>query len=81
MAFLSAQNDFNLNMAQVTKSGLQMCTEWTDWLNMHWCYPPLVLPGVFITKGDLGVGTTVGSAVFNIIGICGIFTVQVTHLI
>ncbi|XP_036825569.1 sodium/potassium/calcium exchanger 3-like [Oncorhynchus mykiss] len=34
------------------------------------------LIGVFITKGDLGVGTTVGWAVFNIIGICGIFTVQ-----
>ncbi|XP_067374833.1 sodium/potassium/calcium exchanger 3 isoform X2 [Channa argus] len=34
------------------------------------------LIGVFITKGDVGVGTIVGSAVFNIlviIGICGIF--------
>uniref|UniRef100_A0AAR2JT78 Sodium/calcium exchanger membrane region domain-containing protein n=1 Tax=Pygocentrus nattereri TaxID=42514 RepID=A0AAR2JT78_PYGNA len=32
--------------------------------------------GVFITKGDVGVGTIVGSAVFNIlciIGVCGIF--------
>uniref|UniRef100_A0A4W5RVJ2 Solute carrier family 24 member 6a n=1 Tax=Hucho hucho TaxID=62062 RepID=A0A4W5RVJ2_9TELE len=37
------------------------------------------LIGVFITKGDLGVGTIVGSAVFNIlviIGICGIFAGQ-----
>ncbi|KAM3866507.1 sodium/potassium/calcium exchanger 3 [Diretmus argenteus] len=37
------------------------------------------LIGVFITKGDLGVGTIVGSAVFNIlviIGICGIFSRQ-----
>lgn len=37
-------------------------------------------PGVFITKGDVGVGTIVGSAVFNIlciIGVCGIFSVQV----
>lgn len=36
--------------------------------------------GVFITKGDVGVGTIVGSAVFNvlvIIGICGIFSGQV----
>uniref|UniRef100_A0A8C9SMP0 Solute carrier family 24 member 3 n=1 Tax=Scleropages formosus TaxID=113540 RepID=A0A8C9SMP0_SCLFO len=36
--------------------------------------------GVFITKGDVGVGTIVGSAVFNIlciIGICGIFAGQV----
>uniref|UniRef100_A0A8C4HV96 Sodium/calcium exchanger membrane region domain-containing protein n=1 Tax=Dicentrarchus labrax TaxID=13489 RepID=A0A8C4HV96_DICLA len=35
--------------------------------------------GVFITKGDVGVGTIVGSAVFNIlciIGVCGIFAVQ-----
>ena len=43
------------------------------WLVSH-------LSGVFITKGDLGVGTIVGSAVFNIlviIGICGIFAGQV----
>lgn len=37
-------------------------------------------PGVFITKGDVGVGTIVGSAVFNIlviIGLSGIFAGQV----
>ncbi|CAB1455060.1 unnamed protein product [Pleuronectes platessa] len=37
------------------------------------------LIGVFITKGDVGVGTIVGSAVFNIlviIGLCGIFSKQ-----
>ncbi|XP_076015713.1 sodium/potassium/calcium exchanger 3 [Genypterus blacodes] len=37
------------------------------------------LIGVFITKGDVGVGTIVGSAVFNIlviIGLCGIFSAQ-----
>ncbi|XP_035017130.1 sodium/potassium/calcium exchanger 3 isoform X2 [Hippoglossus stenolepis] len=37
------------------------------------------LIGVFITKGDVGVGTIVGSAVFNIlviIGLCGIFAKQ-----
>ncbi|KAL2077387.1 hypothetical protein ACEWY4_026891 [Coilia grayii] len=37
------------------------------------------LIGVFITKGDVGVGTIVGSAVFNIlviIGVCGIFAGQ-----
>ncbi|TSQ81038.1 Sodium/potassium/calcium exchanger 3 [Bagarius yarrelli] len=37
------------------------------------------LIGVFITKGDVGVGTIVGSAVFNIlviIGVCGIFSGQ-----
>ncbi|XP_054647800.1 sodium/potassium/calcium exchanger 3-like isoform X2 [Dunckerocampus dactyliophorus] len=37
------------------------------------------LIGVFITKGDVGVGTIVGSAVFNIlviIGICGVFAGQ-----
>ena len=50
-----------------------------------------VVPGasaaaVFITRGDVGVGTIVGSAVFNIlviIGLCGIFAGQVvwrTHL-
>uniref|UniRef100_A0A3Q0T3C0 Sodium/calcium exchanger membrane region domain-containing protein n=1 Tax=Amphilophus citrinellus TaxID=61819 RepID=A0A3Q0T3C0_AMPCI len=41
------------------------------------------LIGVFITKGDVGVGTIVGSAVFNIlviIGICGIFAGQVCAL-
>ncbi|KAI5630020.1 sodium/potassium/calcium exchanger 3-like isoform X2 [Silurus asotus] len=39
----------------------------------------LRVTGVFITKGDVGVGTIVGSAVFNIlviIGVCGIFAGQ-----
>ncbi|XP_036003185.1 sodium/potassium/calcium exchanger 4 isoform X2 [Fundulus heteroclitus] len=39
--------------------------------------------GVFITHGDVGVGTIVGSAVFNIlciIGVCGIFAGQVVVL-
>uniref|UniRef100_A0A3B4U8Q4 Sodium/potassium/calcium exchanger 3-like n=1 Tax=Seriola dumerili TaxID=41447 RepID=A0A3B4U8Q4_SERDU len=38
---------------------------------------------VFITKGDVGVGTIVGSAVFNIlviIGLSGIFAGQTVHL-
>lgn len=42
----------------------------------------LFISGVFITKGDLGVGTIVGSAVFNIlviIGVCGIFSGQVVY--
>ncbi|KAL1270526.1 hypothetical protein QQF64_029542 [Cirrhinus molitorella] len=41
------------------------------------------LIGVFITKGDVGVGTIVGSAVFNIlviIGVCGIFARQTVAL-
>uniref|UniRef100_A0A8P4KLS5 Solute carrier family 24 member 3 n=1 Tax=Dicentrarchus labrax TaxID=13489 RepID=A0A8P4KLS5_DICLA len=40
-------------------------------------------PGVFITKGDVGVGTIVGSAVFNIlciIGVCGFFAGQAVKL-
>nr|XP_033795177.1 sodium/potassium/calcium exchanger 3 [Geotrypetes seraphini] len=39
--------------------------------------------GVFITKGDVGIGTIVGSAVFNIlciIGVCGLFAGQVVVL-
>ncbi|XP_040189639.1 sodium/potassium/calcium exchanger 4 [Rana temporaria] len=39
--------------------------------------------GVFITHGDVGVGTIVGSAVFNIlciIGVCGVFAGQVVLL-
>ncbi|KAL0964432.1 hypothetical protein UPYG_G00323760 [Umbra pygmaea] len=39
--------------------------------------------GVFIAKGDVGVGTIVGSAVFNIlciIGVCGIFSGQAVLL-
>ncbi|XP_026870594.2 sodium/potassium/calcium exchanger 3 isoform X2 [Electrophorus electricus] len=39
--------------------------------------------GVFVTKGDVGVGTIVGSAVFNIlciIGVCGIFAGQAVRL-
>ncbi|XP_052415902.1 sodium/potassium/calcium exchanger 3-like [Carassius gibelio] len=41
------------------------------------------LIGVFITQGDVGVGTIVGSAVFNIlviIGVCGIFARQAVAL-
>nr|XP_023659415.1 sodium/potassium/calcium exchanger 3-like isoform X2 [Paramormyrops kingsleyae] len=41
------------------------------------------LIGVFITKGDVGVGTIIGSAVFNIlviIGICGVFTYRTISL-
>ncbi len=37
--------------------------------------------GIFVTKGDVGVGTIVGSAVFNIvfvIGICGLFVNEVS---
>lgn len=44
---------------------------------------PVLFLGVFITKGDVGVGTIVGSAVFNIlviIGLCGIFSGQVDTL-
>ncbi|NXW47251.1 NCKX4 protein, partial [Nyctiprogne leucopyga] len=39
--------------------------------------------GVFITHGDVGVGTIVGSAVFNIlciVGVCGMFAGQVVRL-
>ncbi|XP_073751900.1 sodium/potassium/calcium exchanger 4 isoform X3 [Callorhinus ursinus] len=39
--------------------------------------------GVFVTHGDVGVGTIVGSAVFNIlciIGVCGLFAGQVVRL-
>eukprot|EP00062_Callorhinchus_milii_P018090 gi/632971174/ref/XP_007902043.1/ PREDICTED: sodium/potassium/calcium exchanger 4 isoform X2 [Callorhinchus milii] len=39
--------------------------------------------GVFITHGDVGVGTIVGSAVFNIlciIGVCGLFAGQIVQL-
>ena len=40
--------------------------------------------GTFITEGDLGVGTIVGSAVFNILAVpacCGLFASQVNKLI
>lgn len=36
---------------------------------------------MFITHGDVGVGTIVGSAVFNIlciVGVCGLFAGQVS---
>lgn len=39
--------------------------------------------GTFVTKGDLGVGTVVGSAVFNILAVpacCGLFGGQVNAL-
>jgi len=39
--------------------------------------------GTFVTKSDLGIGTIVGSAVFNIFGVicvCGLFSGQKTPL-
>lgn len=30
----------------------------------------LCVLGVFVTKGDIGVSTIVGSAVYNLLGIC-----------
>lgn len=30
----------------------------------------LFVSGVFVTKGDIGVSTIVGSAVYNLLGIC-----------
>uniref|UniRef100_A0A3Q2YWA5 Solute carrier family 24 member 3 n=1 Tax=Hippocampus comes TaxID=109280 RepID=A0A3Q2YWA5_HIPCM len=47
------------------------------------CNLALSPPGVFVTKGDVGVGTIVGSAVFNIlciIGVCGFFAGQAVKL-
>lgn len=40
--------------------------------------------GTFVTEGDLGVGTIVGSAVFNILAVpacCGLFANQVRLLL
>lgn len=37
--------------------------------------------GTFITKSDIGVGTVVGSAVFNVLAVpacCGLFTGKVS---
>lgn len=51
------------------------------WQQMLWIWTLLCFAGVFITHGDVGVGTIVGSAVFNIlciIGVCGIFAGQVS---
>lgn len=39
--------------------------------------------GTFITEGDLGVGTVVGAAVFNVLAVpacCGIFARQIVQL-
>lgn len=39
--------------------------------------------GTFVTQGDLGVGTVVGSAVFNILAVpacCGLFAGQVMFM-
>ncbi len=60
---------------QVLVCALVMCQQ------MLWIRTLLLcFAGVFITHGDVGVGTIVGSAVFNIlciIGVCGIFAGQV----
>lgn len=55
-------------------------TNWMQCVTVLSCQLSFIWLGVFITKGDVGVGTIVGSAVFNIlciIGVCGIFAGQV----
>lgn len=40
--------------------------------------------GTFVTQGDIGIGTIVGSAVFNILAVpacCGLFASQVIFII
>lgn len=34
------------------------------------CKTSVFFLGVFVTKGDIGVSTIVGSAVYNLLGIC-----------
>lgn len=39
--------------------------------------------GTFVTEGDIGLGTIVGSAVFNVLAVtacCGLFANMVRHL-
>lgn len=60
------------------KSSLAPILECSQPQQPGWCW--VCVSGVFITKGDVGVGTIVGSAVFNIlciIGVCGLFAGQV----
>ncbi|KAG8003990.1 Sodium/potassium/calcium exchanger 3 [Nibea albiflora] len=57
----------------------RFCVSGVGLLAAAWIFYFSDVTGVFITKGDVGVGTIVGSAVFNvlvIIGICGIFAGQ-----
>lgn len=47
--------------------------------------PELVLNfiGTFVTKGDIGIATTVGSAMFNVLAVpacCGLFAVKYFQL-
>lgn len=47
--------------------------------------PELVISciGTFITEGEIGVGTIIGSTVFNVLAvpaICGLFTITTIHL-
>lgn len=54
-------------------------------LNNTWLLHRIIFysPGVFITEGDVGVGTIVGSAVFNIlciVGVCGLFAGHVSTI-
>ena len=53
---------------------------WTTILT-SWNFYTSVVAGVFVAKGDVGVGTIVGSAVFNIlfvIGLCGMLVTEVS---
>lgn len=38
--------------------------------NLRFAFCLCGVSGVFVTKGDIGVSTIVGSAVYNLLGIC-----------
>lgn len=47
-----------------------LCT-WCDFLQVKTNFSTIVvLTGVFITKGDIGISTILGSAIYNLLGIC-----------
>ena len=80
----AAPHQSSLPPSSVGKTHVQRDTDVPVWLMLaDVLIGPSSLPpfaGVFITHGDVGVGTIVGSAVFNIlciIGVCGLFAGQV----
>ena len=43
---------------------------WFDLLQVNTNLATIWLIGVFITKGDIGISTILGSAIYNLLGIC-----------
>lgn len=66
---ISIRKQITASYANAAGTGMSIIIAVTALVSMSMnCFP--CVSGVFVTKGDIGVSTIVGSAVYNLLGIC-----------